>query len=78
MEVFEWNGWYGSINVEENTSQGVVHYGKLLFMNDCITYESLVKEDLYEEFRSAVLEYLEDCVELDKLPQKVKLIRGDT
>ena len=76
-EIFEYNGYYGSIEVEENTTYGAVFYGKLLFMNDSITYESLDEGNLYEEFKLAVDDYVIICVELGKVPQRVKLIRGE-
>ena len=75
-EIFEYNGYYGSIDVEENTIFGAVFYGKLLFMKDSITYESVIEGDLYEEFKLAVDDYIITCGELGKEPQKVKLIRG--
>ena len=75
-EIFEYNGYYGSIDVEENTIFGAVFYGKLLFMKDSITYESLIEGLLYFAFTDAIEDYIETCDELGKLPQKVKLIRG--
>ena len=76
-EIFEYNGYYGSTEVEEHTTYGAVYYGKLLFMKDSITYESLDEGDLYEEFKLAVDDYIITCGELGKEPQKVKLIRGE-
>ena len=75
-EIFEYDGYYGSIEVEYNTTHGAVFYGKLLFMKDSITYESLDEGLLYLAFTDAVEDYIETCDELGKLPQKVKLIRG--
>ena len=76
-EIFEYDGYYGSIEVEYNTTHGAVFYGKLLFMKDSITYESVIEGDLYEEFKLAVDDYIITCGELGKEPQKVKLIRGE-
>ena len=76
-EIFEYNGYYGSIDVEENTIFGAVFYGKLLFMKDSVTYESVIEGDLYEEFKLSVDDYIITCVELGKVPQKVKLIKGE-
>ena len=74
MKVFMFDGWYGSICTEENTSQGTIHYGKLLLIGDSITYESPNREDLYEQFVLAIEDYVGFCKEVDKIPDKVVLI----
>jgi len=77
MKVFMFDGWYGSICTEENTSQGTIYYGKSLLMKDSITYESANKEDLYEQFVLAIEDYVDFCKEVGKIPDKVVLIEGD-
>ena len=74
MKVFMFDGWYGSICTEENTSQGTIHYGKLLLIGDSITYESPNREDLYEQFVLAIEDYVDFCKEVGKIPDKVVLI----
>jgi predicted HicB family RNase H-like nuclease len=76
-EIFEYNGYYGSTEVEEHTTYGAVYYGKLLFMKDSITYESLDEGLLYFEFAEAVEDYIETCEGLGKVPQKVVINRGE-
>ena len=75
MKVFIYDGWYGSICTEENTFQGTVHYGKLLLISDSITYESANREDLYEQFKLAIEDYVDFCEEVGKIPDKVVLIK---
>ena len=74
MEIFTYDDWYGSVCKEENTKLGTIYYGKLLFMKDCITYESVDRSLLYKEFKSAVEEYVDFCEEINKLPEKVIVI----
>lgn len=74
MKIFTHEGWFGSICTEENTSQGTIHYGKLLLMEDIITYESTNKEDLYAQFVFAIEDYVDFCEEVGKIPDKVVLI----
>lgn len=44
--------------------------GKILFIDDLVTYEAASPHDLQKEFEAAVDDYLETCKELGRKPQK--------
>lgn len=44
--------------------------GKILFINDLVTYETSQPSELQKEFEAAVDDYLETCAELRREPQK--------
>ena len=46
-------------------------YGKILFIDDLVTYEGETIEELENAFHEMVDDYLETCKELGKIPQKV-------
>jgi predicted HicB family RNase H-like nuclease len=66
-KLFEYNGYLGSaeISIEDSCA-----HGKILFINDVVTYESDSVKELEAEFRLAVDDYLETCIEIDKEPDK--------
>lgn len=66
-QVFEYNGYQGSI--EFSLPDGVLH-GKVLHINDLVTYEGATLEELEHEFRAAVDDYLEFCKEEGVEPDK--------
>lgn len=47
-----------------------IYFGKLLGINDLVTFESENVEGLEEEFHKAVDDYLAFCEEIGKQPQK--------
>lgn len=65
--VLEYKGYFGSIEVsiEDN-----VLYGKLLHINDLITFEAETVGELENVFKEAVDDYLEYCTQLGKEPEK--------
>jgi predicted HicB family RNase H-like nuclease len=44
--------------------------GKILFINDLVTYEAALPSELQKEFEAAVDDYIETCVALGREPQK--------
>jgi len=66
-KIFEHNGYLGSaeVSVEDRCL-----YGKILFINDVVTYEADTFEKLEIEFIAAVKDYIETCKEIGKEPQK--------
>jgi len=44
--------------------------GKILFINDLVTYEAASPSDLGKEFRLAVDDYIATCATLNREPQK--------
>lgn len=67
--TLKYKGYIGSIELDEEDN---IFYGKLLFINGLITYESFKLDvpQLEQAFHEAVDEYLADCKELDIVPEK--------
>ena len=66
-KTLEYNGYSGSI--EASTEDGCLH-GKILFIEDTITYEAETVPALKAEFNAAVDDYIETCREIGKEPQR--------
>jgi len=60
-------GYVGSIEFIEEKE---IFYGKLEFINDLITFQGESVKELKKDFREAVEEYIKDCAELGKEPEK--------
>jgi predicted HicB family RNase H-like nuclease len=67
METYTYKGYQGS--VETSIEDGVLH-GKIMFINDLVTYEATTLKALEKQFESAVNDYLASCKKLDKEPDK--------
>jgi predicted HicB family RNase H-like nuclease len=67
MEMLAHKGYNGSIDtsVEDN-----VLHGKVLCINDLVTYEATTLADLKKEFIAAVEDYLETCKLAEQTPDK--------
>ena len=66
-ELLRYKGFIGSIEI--SIEDDCLH-GKLLFINDLITYEARTPNRLQAEFESAVEDYLATCKELGRSPDK--------
>ena len=55
--VLESRGFKGTLNYSVDNS---CWYGKLVGVEDLVTYEADTYEELVEEFKDAVLEYIDD------------------
>ena len=67
MEMFTYQGYQGS--VETSIEDGVLH-GKILFINDLVTYEGTTIKKLRQEFELAVYDYLKTCKQGNIEPNK--------
>lgn len=67
MNVFRYKGFIGSIEIN---SEEKCLYGKLLYINDLVTYEANTVAKLEVEFKESVNEYLASCKELGREPMK--------
>lgn len=65
--TMKYKGQLGSI--EHDLEHGVL-YGKLLFINDLVTYEADTLRDLQREFQASVDEYLDDCARMGVEPNR--------
>jgi predicted HicB family RNase H-like nuclease len=66
MNTLEFRGYEGSI---EPDSERGVYRGRLLFIDDLVTYEAATTADLRKEFEAAVQDYIETCRALGRDPQ---------
>lgn len=66
-KTLEYNGYSGSIEV--STEDNCIH-GKILFINDLVTYEAETVPKLYAEFKESVDDYLQTCKEMGREAQK--------
>ena len=67
MNTFRYKGCIGSI--EASVEDKCLH-GKLLYVNDLITYEAQTFAKLNTEFKKSVDEYLILCKQLHRAPNK--------
>ncbi len=67
MKLLEYEGYLGTAELSEE--DGVFH-GKLAFIRDLVTYESETARGLVDAFRDAVDDYLADCEEEGREPDK--------
>lgn len=67
MEQLKYKDFYGSAEIDLEAS---VCRGKLLFIDDLVTYQADTVAGLKKEFENAVEDYLVTCVEVGKAPQK--------
>jgi predicted HicB family RNase H-like nuclease len=65
--LLHYKGYVGSIQFIEDKE---MFYGKLEFINDLITFQGTSVKELKEDFHEAVDEYIEDCKQLKKEPEK--------
>jgi predicted HicB family RNase H-like nuclease len=62
-----YRGYFGSVEFSDEDN---VFFGRIIGVNDRITYEGDNVEALRSDFQEAVDEYLETCVQLGKDPEK--------
>jgi predicted HicB family RNase H-like nuclease len=67
MSMLDYKGYQGS--VEADLDAGTL-YGKVLFVNDVVTYEATTLPELLQEFRLSVDDYLQTCQSLGRDPQQ--------
>ncbi|PIB39055.1 type II toxin-antitoxin system HicB family antitoxin [Maribacter sp. 4G9] len=66
-DYLKYKDYLGS--VEFSADDGVLH-GKIIGINDLVTYEGTSVVELRSEFEDAVEDYLQMCVDLEKEPNK--------
>lgn len=67
MDILKYKDYEGI--AELDMARGVCR-GKILFINDLVTYEAAQPTELQKEFESAVQDYIETCAALGREPQK--------
>lgn len=66
-KLLNYKGYHGSVDFDLKEQ---FLYGKILHINDLVTYEAETINELANEFRAAVDDYLETCEQLSKSPDK--------
>lgn len=67
MNILKYKDYEGT--AELDMGRGVCR-GKILFVDDLVTYEAASPRDLQKEFEEAVDDYLKTCASLGKEPQR--------
>ncbi len=67
MDILKYNGYEGTSELDMDRC---ICRGKILFIDDLVTYEADSPKDLQVEFEAAVDDYLETCKELGREPKK--------
>jgi len=67
MTYLSYKGYEGTI---EPSLEDDLLYGKIAFIRDLVTYEAKTVQELEAEFKVSVDEYLDDCKEVGKDPDK--------
>lgn len=65
--TIEYNGYIGTI---EYSQEDKCFFGKLDMINDLVTFEATNANDLEENFKNSVDEYIDTCKQLGREPQK--------
>ena len=65
--ALNYKGYYGSVEFSDKDN---VFFGRVIGINDHITYEGDSAKSLRVDFQEAVDEYLETCAQLGKEPEK--------
>ena len=65
--TMSYKGYYGNVEFADDDN---VFYGRIIGINDHITYEGDSVKSLRQDFKEAVDEYLEVCSQLGKTPEK--------
>jgi len=62
-----YKGYYGSVMFSDEDN---IFYGKIIGINDHITYDGCNVDELRRNFQGAVIEYLDICSKMGKEPEK--------
>lgn len=67
MDLLQYKGYEGTAEVDmaRRTCRG-----RILFIDDLVTYEASTPTDLQQEFEAAVDDYIETCAQVGKEPQR--------
>ena len=65
--AMSYRGYFGSVEFSDEDS---IFFGRIIGINDHITYDGVDVKSLRNDFENAVDEYLETCSQLGKEPEK--------
>ena len=67
MDILKYKGYEGTADLDMTR---MICRGKILFINDLVTYEATSPAELQAQFEAAVDDYVETCQQLGREPQK--------
>jgi predicted HicB family RNase H-like nuclease len=67
-DILQYNGYYATV---QYSAEDEVFFGKILGINDVVSFEGTNVKELKGAFEEAVDDYLETCIELKKEPEKM-------
>jgi len=67
-DILQYEDYFASIHF---SAEDEVFFGKILGINDSITFDGNTVAELKEAFKEAITDYLETCKSLGKEPEKV-------
>jgi len=67
-DILQYKGYFASVQF---SAEDEVFFGKLLGINDLVSFEGTTVKELKDAFKEAVEDYLETCKELEKDPEKM-------
>ena len=66
-DILQYKNYYASVHF---SAVDEVFYGKILGINDLVSFEGFSVKELKKAFEEAVEDYLETCIEIGKMPEK--------
>ncbi|WP_295672234.1 type II toxin-antitoxin system HicB family antitoxin [uncultured Mucilaginibacter sp.] len=66
-DILQYKNYYASVHFSAGDD---VFYGKILGINDLVSFEGSSVKELKKAFKDAVEDYLDACVEVGKTPEK--------
>jgi predicted HicB family RNase H-like nuclease len=66
-DILQYQNYYASVHFSADDE---VFYGKILGINDLVSFEGSSVKELKKAFKDAVEDYLEMCAEVGKVPEK--------
>jgi len=67
-DILEYKGYYATVHF---SAEDDVFYGKIIGINDLVSFEGTTVAQLKKSFHEAVQDYLTTCAELGKEPEKL-------
>jgi predicted HicB family RNase H-like nuclease len=67
-DFLQYKDYYATIHY---SGEDEVFYGKILGINDLVTFEGNSVKDLKSAFKEAIIDYLQTCKDLKKEPEKI-------
>lgn len=66
-DIIQYQNYYASVQF---SAVDEVFYGKILGINDLVSFEGSSVKELKDSFKEAVEDYIETCAEIGKTPEK--------